>query len=638
MVLPIGLLLSFDVKALDPALNPRLVVLSLVLTPAFLLNLKNPRFPAALNSLPSLLFALFILIELLAWFYDGRRIEGLVVLLKDMGFYLLFLVAASQDWTAKRMNFLAWSAFATLLIILGFVIFEDLLPNWRGGFADFPFTRLSGRMAHHNLLASALVVLLPIVLIQTKNWSRVLASVLLIFALALILFTRSRSAQLALMAGGVFFMLSYLLRRRIPGFELKRRKVFLLGLLLLIPLLLVQYKVLLPNTGDGKSLQSRHLDLSSTEKNFTTGERLKIWDYSLAMIQEHGLLGVGPGQWKSEFPSYGSEVYRSRQGMVQFQRPHNDYLWIWAEIGPFGLVVFLLFVLVTLVLVLSNIRHYNQACEALIGAAFLSLLVVSLFSFPRERIFHQYFFFLTAGIIHSKALAKADRSLPDLKAAALGLAAFLILGLLSIASLERWRGERISRKMIVAHGDSDWEALLRFKAQTDALDFYPLSPVGMPMEFYSGLAYLNQGDLPSALAEYQKAYQLHHNNLQVTNNLANTYTLMGEVDSALVYYRRAIEISPFYKEGILNLASTYFNNAQLEGAYAVLREKAAVFDDDRELYEQYVLIVLKAWTLEYEIDLSTMAQEQILKWHYILAYDVVNDPALEYIKARALNP
>lgn len=638
LLLPLALLFSFDPQALDPALNPRLLTLSLALVPAFLFSLMQPRFRATLRSIPSLVWLLFLLIEFTSWLYHGGGVEGLVVLLKDLACYLLFLIVAALNWTNARLNILGISAAISLLVILALVFFEDVKPNWSGNLRDFPFTALSGRMAHHNLLASGILVLLPFGLIQRKLWQQILIGALVVLGIALVLFTRSRSALLALGASGGFFLLTYLFRARLPQFQFTWRRLGLFALLILIPLMLVHYKVVLSNTGDGKSLQNRHMDLSSTDKNFTTGERLKIWDYSLAMIQGHGLLGVGPGNWKTEFPSYGSEVYRARQGMVQFQRPHNDYLWIWAEVGPFGLVLFLLFVGLTLGQVLRNVRQNRQACESLLGVAFVSILVVSLFSFPRERIFHQFFFFLSAGIIHSRTQVEARNSLSDLKAFAIGLSAFLCLGLLSIAALQRWQGERISRKMLVAHGSSNWEALLRFKAETDALSFYPLSPVGMPMEFYSGLAHLNLGDLPAALKEYRKGYRLHPNNLQICNNLANTYTLMNEIDSALVYYRRATIVSPFYKEGILNLASTYFNNGYLNEAHTVLREKAAVFDDDRELYEKFVLIILKTWTADEGIDLAMVEDAELIQWHYNLAYDVVNDPALAYIRNHTRTP
>ena len=104
LLLPLALLFSFDPQALDPALNPRLLTLSLALVPAFLFSLMQPRFRASLRSIPSLVWLLFLLIEFTSWLYHGCGVEGLVVLLKDLAFYLLFLLVAAVNWTNARLN------------------------------------------------------------------------------------------------------------------------------------------------------------------------------------------------------------------------------------------------------------------------------------------------------------------------------------------------------------------------------------------------------------------------------------------------------------------------------------------------------------------------------------------------------
>jgi tetratricopeptide (TPR) repeat protein len=264
----------------------------------------------------------------------------------------------------------------------------------------------------------------------------------------------------------------------------------------------------------------------------------------------------------------------------------------------------------------------------------IGFLVVSVFSFPRERIFHQALFLMAAGILNSADLKSARLAKPF--RLLIFFSVLFLLGLQSYAAYERWQGEKISRKMIVAHTQANWPRLLQLKAQTDRLHFYQLSPMGMPMEFYSGLAYLNQQDYSQALQEYSIARKLHPNNLQVTNNLANTFSLKGEVDSALVYYRRAIAISPFYKEGILNLASSYFNLGRPAEAYAILRAKAAEFDEDRSMYETYLITILRQWAAQEDKDMSGLEDQELIRLHYILAYDIPEEPALDYLEAQAL--
>ncbi len=633
LLLPI-LILMYDEASLDPALNLRTLILGVSLIPIVLLSINNSKFYLALRSRSFLLLALFLIIEVLAWLWAGKGIEGFIQVSSDIAFAFLFLAVSSMDWSRPKLDQLAGSAMISLFLLVAFALVTDLLPNWNGGFSDIPFTSLKGRMAHHNLLASALVLLIPLSLISHSAHQKYVAIGVVLFALILILGTRSRSALIALIAAGSMVGLALLLRRWIP--RLLGKPVFLgtVLLLVLVLALAVQFKFLLAQTGEGKALQLEGMKLSGTDKNFTTGERLQLWDYTLAMIQDNGALGVGPGQWSIEFPLYGSEVYRARQGNVQFQRPHNDYLWIWAEAGPFALIFYLGFVASILLQGLVLLRQASKQHLGWVLMAFTSLLIIALFSFPRERIFHQLLFFTSAGIINAKGLRESSRSLPKVLSVGIGILAVLFFPLLGRAAYERWQGERISRKMIVAHSNGNWEALLKLKAETDRLNFYEISPVGMPMEFYSGLAYLNQSKLDLALGEYHQALKYHPNNLQVNNNLANTYNLLGQADSAIVYYQSALEVSPFYKEGILNLASICFNSGRSEDAYQGLRAKAAEFDDDRDLYEQYVLITLKDWALSRSINLDEVPNETLLKWHYILAYDIPEEDALNYIQSK----
>jgi len=644
ILLPPSLVIMQDDLALDPALHPRMFLLGLFLLLIIGLSYPKVKWLKALKSLPALLFLGFLLIETLSWLGHGAGAEAAVPLIKDAGFFLLFIAVSSLDWDAPKRSYLAWSTLISLLLVIGITVDKNILPNWTTALKEFPFTELRGPMAHHNLLASSLVLLLPFSLLsknrEGKNpWpARILGILVGACTLALIYFTRSRSALLGAMAGVAVISLTYIFRKWIPKFSYAKLSLGILLLLLIVPIFLVQYKVILAKTGEGKALQSRMIETSGTEKSFTTGERLQMWDYSLAMIQDQGLFGVGPGNWRIDFPMYGSEVYRARQGIVQFQRPHNDYLWIWAETGPFGLLLYLAFVLALIQQAFRQMRTGDSNWSPhLLLAVLIGFLVVSLFSFPRERIFHQSLFMMAAGLLNSAGMSSEARSQSKLWQVLLFSILMLMAALFTYTGYERWKGEKVSRKMIVAHGQANWPALIQLKEETDPLLFYQISPVGMPMEFYSGLAYLNQQKYAQALEEYTIARQLHPNNLQVTNNLANTFTLLGEADSALVYYRKAIEISPYYKEGILNLASSYFNNSQSANAYTILREKAAEFDEDRGMYETYVLTIIKNWAAEEGKDLSTLDDKELIRLHYILAYDLRQELALEYFASQAVS-
>ena len=58
------------------------------------------------------------------------------------------------------------------------------------------------------------------------------------------------------------------------------------------------------------------------------------------MFIDNWLVGIGIGNWPIYFPSYGLTLWRLRQGEVIMQRPHNDLIENFNELGLFGGLAF----------------------------------------------------------------------------------------------------------------------------------------------------------------------------------------------------------------------------------------------------------------------------------------------------------
>ncbi|MBM2833731.1 MAG: rfaL 1 [Candidatus Brocadiaceae bacterium] len=96
------------------------------------------------------------------------------------------------------------------------------------------------------------------------------------------------------------------------------------------------------------------------------GERLLCWKASFAMIQDHPLLGIGPGKknFRDAFQLYGGKIKEAEKqikkekasiqpkeikikkknavkGVEKLSSAHNIFLHIWVEIGIVGLLAFL---------------------------------------------------------------------------------------------------------------------------------------------------------------------------------------------------------------------------------------------------------------------------------------------------------
>lgn len=75
----------------------------------------------------------------------------------------------------------------------------------------------------------------------------------------------------------------------------------------------------------------------------------------------------------------------------------------------------------------------------------------------------------------------------------------------------------------------------------------------------------NRGDLPTALAEYQKAIKMYPYFIEAYNNMGELYSLMGNSDMAISTYTRALGIEKNYKI-LLNLGVEYYNSGNYERA------------------------------------------------------------------------
>ena len=70
----------------------------------------------------------------------------------------------------------------------------------------------------------------------------------------------------------------------------------------------------------------------------TIVSRQQVWQDTLQMVKVSPVGGVGLGNWKIEFPKYYRSVEDASRQVV---RPHNDFLWILAEVGVIALLIYL---------------------------------------------------------------------------------------------------------------------------------------------------------------------------------------------------------------------------------------------------------------------------------------------------------
>ena len=89
---------------------------------------------------------------------------------------------------------------------------------------------------------------------------------------------------------------------------------------------------------------------------------------------------------------------------------------------------------------------------------------------------------------------------------------------------------------------------------------------------FKGTAYLNEGMLDEAIAEFKKAIRINPEYADAHNNLGNTYLNKGMLDEAIAEFKKALEINPDFAEAHGNLGETHLNKGVLDEAIAELKK------------------------------------------------------------------
>lgn len=593
---------------MDPVLIPRFTLLGgVTFLAAAILSFNKDESQGALHFLRSRLawpYYLFLLSGIGASLLAINRAEAIFFIGKDVLFFiLLFILIQVISDSAERVRWLIICVVISAFIVAGFGMAQLFQVLQMEGAPDYYLVKST--LAHRNLHASSLVLFIPFLVFgvfRLRKFWQVLSVIVLLLSLVLIISLQSRTAWVAL----VVMMLVFGLLKLITNTSLQKVKlpvrtmgtglvVFTLGTFLI-------FYTATPEVEPNAELRGGLGFTDQDEKTFTIDERVFLWKATGRMINDQSLAGVGPGNWKIWFPRYGSDIWRARQGMVQFQRPHNDYLWILAEQGIIGLLAYIFMGMVVLYcgikLITSSVTNPQmKLLIMLLLSGFCAYAAMAFFSFPRERIVHQLIITLISAIILGLYIGlsvKADQEARGFTKAPL-LLSIVVLPFLIFIGFQRWRGEVQTRKILAARTAAQWPVILAEYEPIRSYPSYNIDPTSVPIVFYSGLAHLNLDKNEEAKRDFRKAYELHPYNIHVVNNLANIYQLSGETAKAIEYYEKALEISPKYLDGALNLIAVYFNSNRVDEAYKLLKRYHVVFAGDGQgdaRYQQYLLVVL----------------------------------------------
>jgi O-antigen ligase/Tfp pilus assembly protein PilF len=568
--------LLYSTKAVDAVLLPKFIAFAVFAIVISALALKNA---AAFSEVKKHLFfkisVAYLITSLISVYiscnFGDAVFEWLkIFLLGNSIFAISVYFYDHKKFIEQFIN--AINILNAVIIIIGLVQFLIIFSKQH--VTHTSTYEVTATFGHKNIFAEMLFLTFPFTLYNlfTKQgkW-KWLSGISAFLTLFLITLTLTRAVWLATILG---FLLSFpfyfyaISKGKNIGSQFKkyRKNILIVGVLFLA---IVTSVLVYSRIDSFNTIKMQTITISSF-KYGSVGERFQLWKKSIQVFKESPIFGKGLGSWKIEVLKYGHQGLETENNITFHQRPHNDFIWIAAEQGIVGLLIYMSFVILLLFLLIKLILKTENTNEKLFYFlalyAYLGYLIYSCLSFPKERIEHQIVlaFIISIVIINTN---KTSSTSPNTNNAFLFfIPLILISGYALKIGISRFSSETHLQKAYTARANGAWQNTID-EIEKAENEYYNIDPMCTPLRWYSGSAHYNLGNQELAFADFYKAYQVNPNHVHVLNNLATAYEIKGDHVNAIEFYQKALIISPNFEEANVNLCATFFNAGKKHEAY-----------------------------------------------------------------------
>jgi hypothetical protein len=571
-------------RALDQALMPRTLALSLfVLFMAmwFFGRKKTIRynfsvlrrniFPVLLGYLAVVIISIAFAINYKESFYDIVRTFLFVSVVGISA--LVFL--HTDGWQEKFPKFVMLAAGIALIIgaieyythvIAGTV---TLLPDGR------PVIYLvDGLMFHKNEYSTALMLMLPFVgfaiYIYKGAW-RAAGIITAVLLLVMIVLVQTRAVWVGLAVSFAAVTVIYVFYARSLGLPLLYRNILIGGMITGLIGIAVIFSMEKPE--DPRSLLGRVRSITDTGSKENV-HRLNIWKSTVKLIEERPITGIGAGNWRLNAAYYFDGKF-DQVPQLNWARPHNDFLWVFAEKGIVGFLLYLAYFGFAFYYLLRIIRRSPKTEDKILALLFfagiIAYLAVSFFGFPYERINHQIYMgiFIGGSIAMLQSFEPTKHFEPNRRLMLVPAIVFSVFG--TLVGYYTTVQERHLNKALSAMNAENWRAYLS-NAQMATNPFKSLDPLSNPAEYYEGMALAKLNRHHEAVLAYEKAYRQFPNNMWILHWMGQSYYQVGRYDEAIECLEKVIRIIPEHKEAFINLSATYYKMGDYKQSAEALKK------------------------------------------------------------------
>lgn len=592
LFLPVFLLLSYFPNISDPFILPRAIFLSGFVLVYSLFLTKEKYFQLNFYSLIFLVLSILSFTSTLWASNISESISSAVFFLFISILFIFFQsILIEKKYQDALIKGLLFSSFLILIFVLVQLLFNEKIDY--KNVESFVF--MSSPLGHKNITSGGLLLLLPFTINSFFSFNKVykiLATISILSSIVLIAILQTRSVYLALfIMFSIFFLGMFFFLFSVKSKSFKKKSLISLGIILLLFILLLIYNPF--NLSFIEVIQNRirsifSLNQTFSDSNKTIHERLFLWKGTFNMIKEHFLLGVGAGNWKLLFPFEGLIYSRAEQGQTIFQRPHNDFLWVFSEVGILGFLLYISIFIKAIYALLKDffnkqILNTEKIQILILLSGIMAFVIFTNFSFPIERVF---LVFILA-IYLSLTLNKNSFKINIPKNAFLVINIFIIV--VFVLSFNSFRNiYKVKQYANLKH----WHEVIKYAEKANSV-VNKLSYTSTPIHYYKGVGFSNLDKNKEAQQIFLQALKYNPTHLQTINALAKTYEKEGELEQAFKVYDEALSISPLFYESIINISSVSFQLHNYERCFhylARLKSTQKILDE-RYFYNLDLILV-----------------------------------------------
>jgi len=582
----------------DPELSLRYLAFAIFLTgvsSVFLFRTTNSSIQSV-QAFPIYMFIGYVLISLFSitktintgdGIYEGSKLVMCLIIL------VLLSIASCNNIKFHENIPTIFSISAFIFSVFSMIqLFPLVKESLLDGIAFKIGTGVSSTLSNKNFLAETLLLTLPFSIYSTLTLSNKLkyyTGATSIMSLMLIVVIQSVAVYFALgITIFIMFILLIIYRQTLRKSELQffLNPRFLIVASVIVISVFCAIVMLPSNKIDFSQLSKKWeaitnyieqpdsiFESNNAQNNNSVYDRLFLARTSLQMANEHPVLGNGLANWKILFPKYGmyGNSFMSI-GRLRYEHPHNDYLFVLCESGLAGLIFWVAFLISLIFLALRKMtKAINSKQKTLLFfsiAAILSFMLLSFFSYPKERFFTMMMVLIIASIIITKE--SNEKSEIRLKTKSVLWICLFMLSTISIIHFLRYRSEVYLFKAMNQQKRSDFKAMQNdlFKAESS---FHIVDLTSTPLSWHIGQSYYYQGNHQMAFNKYKEASLENPYHMQVLNDLGALYEEQGNHKIALSYFNRVFAINPDFPDTKLNMVAYYFNTGEIEKAYDILK-------------------------------------------------------------------